>query len=240
MEEPATQREPPRESSADSNAAISRETPETAHVVEVLEHQLRHMAFSLHDGPVQTLSAAGAMLERTVRSEQLDTIHAQIAAAEGLIDYAVSEMREIMQELRPVELDETTLVCKLGECARRFETHAGIPVTVRVEGTEVAFGYDVQVSLFRVVQEALANVRKHANAHAVEVGIEFAEDAVECTVRDDGIGFDPDRATALGESSHWGLAGMRERMFLVGGEVEVASAQDGGTEVRARVRVPGA
>ena len=124
------------------------------------------MAFSLHDGPVQTLSAAGAMLERTVRSEQLDTIRAQIAAAEGLLDYAVSEMREIMQELSPVELDETTLVSKLGECARRFEAHARYPGRAdESSGTEVPLPYDVQVSLYRVVQEALANVRKHANAH---------------------------------------------------------------------------
>ena len=230
--------EHPRYSSAPAPADMrASDGAEPSHAVEVLEHQLRRLAFGLHDGPVQTLSAAGAMLQRTARSDQLDAIRAEIAAAEGLLDYAVSEMREIMQELRPVELDEATLATKLAECARRFEAHSGVRAHLATTGAEIPLDYDIQVCLYRVVQEALSNVRKHANARSVEIGCTFAEDTVECSVADDGEGFDPDRARVLEQASHWGIAGMRERMLLIGGEVDVVSQPGEGTRVVARVPV---
>lgn len=208
--------------------------------VELLEYQLRQMAFSLHDGPVQTLTAAGAMLERTGRAERLDTMRAEVAAAAGLLDYAVAEMRGLMQELRPGELDEETLVTKLGEYVRRFERQFAIPVHFDWAGEECVLPHYAQLSLFRVVQEALTNVRKHANAQSVGVRIRFGPEAVECVVRDDGVGFDPDRAAALRGTSYWGLRGMRERMLLVGGDLVISRADDGGTEIRARVPVDAA
>lgn len=222
--------------SADSNPESptgSILTPVRA--VDLLEHQLRRMAFSLHDGPVQTLSAAGAMLERTSRSDRLDSLRAQIAAAEGLIDYAMLEMREIMRELRPAALDEESLIAKISELAANYQERWETPVDLKVLGTESALGLHVQVSLFRVVQEALSNVRKHANARHIQIEIGFAADAVSCTVRDDGTGFDPDRASVLGTMSHWGLVGMKERMLLICGELTVTSEAGEGTEVRARV-----
>lgn len=220
---------------AADDGALARE-----HAVELLEYQLRQMAFSLHDGPVQTLTAAGAMLERTGRAERLDTMRAEVAAAAGLLDYAVTEMRGLMQELRPGELDEETLVTKLGEYARRFERQFAIPVQFDSTGEECVLPHYAQLSLFRVVQEALTNVRKHANAHSVGVRVRFGPEAVECVVRDDGVGFDPDRAAALRGTSYWGLRGMRERMLLVGGDLVISRADDGGTEIRARVPVDAA
>ncbi len=209
----------------------------SGHAVELLEHQLRQLAFSLHDGPVQTLTAAGAMLERTARAERLDTMRAEVAAAGGLLDYAVTEMRDLMQELRPGELDEESLLTKLGGYAKRFERQFGIPVIFDAIGTEYPLPYPVQLSLFRVAQEALTNVRKHANARSVAVTVRFAPDAVECAVRDDGAGFDPDRAAALRGTAYWGLRSMRERMLLVGGDLAVTSAEGGGTEICGRVPV---
>lgn len=205
--------------------------------VELLESQLRQMAFSLHDGPVQTLTAAGAMLERTARADRIDAMRAEVAAAGGLLDYAVAEMRDLMQELRPGELDEEALLTKLGEYARRFERQSGIPVRFEAVGEERALPYYAQLSLFRVVQEALNNVRKHANARGAEIQVRFGSEAVECIVRDDGIGFDPDRAAALRGTSYWGLRSMRERMLLVGGDLMISSANDGGTVIHARVPV---
>lgn len=225
------------EPSAEPGAPTAGDRVARAHAIELLEHQLRQMAFSLHDGPVQTLTAAGAMLERAMRAERLDTMRAEVAAVAGLLDYAVTEMRDLMQELRPGELDEESLTSKLSGYARRFERLAGIPVQLDTTGEEYALPFDTQLSLFRVVQEALTNVRKHANARTVVVRVHFDPDAVECVVRDDGVGFDPDRAAALRGSSYWGLRGMRERMLLVGGDLAISSGDDGGAEIRARVPV---
>jgi signal transduction histidine kinase len=203
--------------------------------VDLLERGLRRLAFSLHDGPVQTLSAAGAMLSRAGRSEQIETMRAQVAAAEGLLDCAQSEMRDIMHELSPAALEETSLTAKLQEYTRRYESYSGIPVDLDVVGAEGSLSVQIQLSVFRVVQEALANARKHANARAVAIVIEFTPDAVLCSVRDDGAGFDPDRAAALGATSHWGLMGMREQTVLVGGELTISSNPGEGTEVHMRV-----
>ncbi len=226
--------------SASTGESMELRTDESSVVgsaVDLVERQLRQMAFGLHDGPVQTLSAAGAMLARAGRSEQLEAMRAQVAAAEGLLDCAVSEMRDIMHELSPVALEEAFLTAKLREYASRYEGYSGLPVELKVVGTEFPLGFYVQVSLFRIVQEALANVRKHANARSVTIAVEFTPDAVRCSVRDDGAGFDPDRAAALGATSHWGLTGMRERTLLVGGELTISSSPGEGTEVR--VHVPG-
>jgi two-component system sensor histidine kinase DegS len=218
-----------------SSASVSSEL-----AIDVLERQQRQMAFGLHDGPVQTLSAAGAMLARAGGSDHVETMRAQVAAAEGLLDCAVSEMRDIMQELSPSALAEASLTEKLQEYAKRYESLAGIPVRVDVVGAEEPLESHIQVSVFRVVQEALANVRKHANARSVTIEVEFTPDAVCCTVRDDGAGFDPDRAAALGKTSHWGIAGMRERMTLVDGHLTIASSPGEGTAVHVSVPVASA
>jgi two-component system, NarL family, sensor kinase len=206
------------------------------HAVELLEHQLRQLAFSLHDGPVQTLTAAGAMLERTGRAERLDTMRAEVAAAEGLLDYAVTEMRDLMQEMRPGELDEESLLAKLAGYVKRYERQSGIPVALSATGDEYALPFSIQLSLFRVVQEALTNARKHADAHKIAIDVRFGQGAVECAITDDGVGFDPDRAAALRGTSYWGLRGMRERMLLIGGDLSICS-DDTGTTIAASVPV---
>jgi len=204
-------------------------------VVDLLEQQLRWMAFGLHDGPMQTLTAAGAMLERAGRCEELEATRARTAAAEGLLDHALFEMRGIMSELRPVELEEESLLARVHEYSVAHEKQWGIEVELSVIGTETGVSRPVQVSLFRVVQEALTNTRKHANTLSVQVEIRYDPAVVQCTVRDNGCGFDEDQLDAPGATSHWGLASMRDRMLMVGGELEITSAPGEGTEVRARV-----
>jgi len=221
---------------AQASIALHNAQQALERAVELLEQQLRWMAFSLHDGPVQTLSAAGAMLERSARSQQLDGMHALIAAAEGLLDHAQFEMREIMRELRPVELEEAeSLGAKIALYAEAYEQQWGIPVRLSSVGRERLVGRHVQVSLFRVVQEALSNVRKHANATGVDIEIRFDADQVECRVKDDGKGFDIDATSGFSTASQWGLVGMRERVLMLGGTLEIISAPGKGTEIRACV-----
>jgi len=204
-------------------------------VVEFLEQQLRRVAFSLHDGPIQTLTATGSMLQRTDSTESVESIRAQVAAAQGLLDYAVTEIRELMQEASPSELETSSLVATLSELADRTRQHWGIPVDLTVSGTEAALPQHVQVSFFRVAQEALTNVRKHAKATCVRLELAYASQSVECNVIDDGTGFDQDRAAAIGAIAHWGLGNMRERMRLIGGVLDIESEPGVGTRIRARL-----
>jgi len=204
-------------------------------VIELLEQQLRRVAFSLHDGPIQTLTATGSMLQRTDSTESVESIRAQVAAAQGLLDYAVTEIRELMQEASPSELETKSLVATLCELADRTRQHWGIPVDLTVSGTEAALPHHVQVSFFRVAQEALSNVRKHAKATCVRMELAYTPQSVECSVIDDGTGFDQDRAAAIGAIAHWGLGNMRERMRLIGGVLDIESEPGSGTSIRARL-----
>ncbi len=102
-------------------------------------------------------------------------------------------------------------------------------------GAEISVSSHVQVCLFRVVQEALTNVRKHARARHIDVEVRFGPTEVECLVRDDGRGFDLDLARELDPESHVGLTSMRSRMLMIGGRLDIVSAAGEGTQVRARV-----
>ncbi len=117
-----------------------------------------------------------------------------------------------------------------------FSTRTGLPVELRVDGGERRLSPEVELSLFRVAQEALTNAWKHAQAPRVEVGLWFDDEAVKLTVGDRGRGFAaPEQLGALVEAGHFGLVSMNERMGLVGGTLRLASGPGEGTTVTAWV-----
>jgi signal transduction histidine kinase len=204
-------------------------------MIDCLEKQLRLTAYALHDGPVQTLACAGAMLERAQRSSDLESVRAEAAAAGGLIDRAILEIRDMMSELRPVAMDACGLVQKIRTHAAEFEAAWGIPVGVTVVGEKSDLSGRCQCSVLRIVQESLTNVRRHADAHRADVRLAFGEDDVTVTVADDGVGFNPHVGGFRSSFGRWGLSGMRERVALLGGELQIMSTPDRGTRVRARI-----
>ena len=139
-----------------------------------------------------------------------------------------------MRELRPAELEEESLVAKIEHYARTVEKRGGTPIIVQLDGEEAPVGNAVQVCVFRVVQEALSNARKHADARKIDVSIRFTPAYVECIVKDDGVGFDTAKAEALDSTSHWGLASMKERMLMISGDLHIVSTPGQGTEVCVR------
>lgn len=219
---------------AEAAIALRSTQQATEQAVELVERQLRSMAYGLHDGPAQTLSAASAMLEATQRTDDLDVIRAQTAAACGLVEHASFEMREIMRDLRPVELEGERFTAQIRQYAEAVEERWGTPVRVDVVGIEAPIAHHVQVSLFRVVQEALSNARKHANARSIAIGVRFHPSYVECTVRDDGEGFDTAHIKDVDATEHWGLASMRDRMLMIGADFVIESTLGEGTVVRVR------
>lgn len=203
-----------------------------------MERQLRRLAFNLHDGPVQSLSAASAMLERAGRSNDIEAMRAKIAAAEGLLEHATLEMREIMSELRPSALDAHGLVEKIADYVSEFEIVARIPVSLTVLGEATDVSPRSQVGVFRVVQEALTNVRRHSGSVLADVVLDFSDaSAVVCTITDSGRGFEPARVARASATSKWGMLGMEERARLLGGTATITSVPGEGTCVRAIIPV---
>jgi signal transduction histidine kinase len=149
------------------------------------------------------------------------------------VESALDELRSLIFELRPPALEADGLVGSVRKHADLLSRAHGLAISVRASEDDVAPGPELERQLFRVIQEALSNVVRHASAGTASVSVEVTPEAAAVVVEDDGVGFDPEgRAIA---SRRLGLTSMRERVAALGGELEVVSSPGKGTKVRARV-----
>ncbi len=227
--------EMPRTAAESSSTRITVPEADARDALGHLERELRRVACNLHDGPVQSLAAAETMLDRAGRGDRADTIRAEIAAAQGLLTHALEEMRDVMRDLRPAALDAKGLDGKLATYLEDYEADTTIRSSLKVEGDLPALSPPAEEALFRIAQEALTNVRRHAQATRIEVTLLPLRGGVVCDVSDDGVGFDAESMLSQTSNSHWGLKGMAERAALVGGNVNLGTAPGKGTVVRAWV-----
>jgi signal transduction histidine kinase len=198
------------------------------------EEERVRIAADLHDGPIQRLSVLGYTLERgrlKAGGGDLEGALELLDRAQGDLSSEVQDLRRLMASLRPPALDQEGLEGALRDQVAAFRDRARIETEVR---TELAGrpSPEVETVLYRVVQEALQNVAKHANASKVSVRVVQRNGSVELAVNDDGVGFDPRRDMA-GAREHFGLSAMREQVTMAGGQWEVASAPGRGTSVKA-------
>jgi signal transduction histidine kinase len=197
------------------------------------EEERVRIAADLHDGPIQRLSVLGYTLERSrLRLEADDAGPALelLLRAQRDLSEEVHDLRRLMASLRPPALDEQGFEGALRDQVARFRDRVGIETEIRAELPHRP-SPEVETVLYRVVQESLQNVVKHARASRVWVEVRQRNGSVEVAVRDDGVGFDPKIRTGLRE--HFGLSAMREQVKMAGGQWEVASAPGQGTRVRA-------
>ncbi|MEW8978439.1 MAG: GAF domain-containing sensor histidine kinase [Symbiobacterium sp.] len=205
-----------------------------AREVAVLEERNR-LARELHDSVTQmlfgltlNLESAASLLQRKPEKAAALVSRSQEMAAEAL-----AEMRSLIFELRPAALQEKGLAMALSNHINLFRRRQGIDVSLALEGDE-RLTPEVEFALYRVAQEALNNVAKHARAQHVRVRLKLQPDEAFLEVCDDGIGFDPTAGVPAGS---FGMIGMRERVSEVGGSLEVESRPGQGTCIRARIPV---
>ncbi len=206
----------------------------TVHAAE--EERIR-LAANLHDGPIQRLASVSLTLDRAMlrlgRGDP-DAAGDLLERGQDELQAEVDALRRMMSELRPPILDEAGFEAGVRDLVEAFSqrTH----VTGRVTGAFLLpVAADTETALYRVVQESLWNVAKHAGASAVEVEFRDLGGVVEVTVADDGRGFRPTSSAALLRNGHFGLVGMRERLESTGGLLVVDSLPGAGTRVTARV-----
>lgn len=201
-------------------------------VVKSQEDERAHLSRELHDGTSQTLVSIKLLLESTQaqlnREQRLP-----LAKALSRLNEALHEVRNISHRLRPAELDVLGLPAALEQMGREFSEHSEMAFDMRVGGTAAALPDPVSTVLFRVTQEALTNIDKHADASAVQLRLVFGKNAVRLRIADDGRGFD-EKAVALDPRRGIGLRNMRERIESIGGRFRVNS-RSGRTEVVAEV-----
>jgi two-component system sensor histidine kinase UhpB len=155
-----------------------------------------------------------------------------------LVNQAMDELLNLARQLRPSALDDHGLVPAVETQLKRFSARTGIEVRLGTAGDPDELPEVVQTAIYRVAQEALTNVTRHAGATVVEMDLEEEQGSAELRVRDDGGGFDPSiaaRTASEAQGGGLGLVGMVERARLVGGELDVRSAPGGGTTITLRV-----
>lgn len=206
-------------------------------VVQSQEEERGHLARELHDGTSQTLVSAKLLIESAVDALERAQQDAPPALGKALqrLNESLSEVRRISHRLRPALLDTLGLPAALERLAAEFGEEGAVDAAVAVEGLPRELPEEVKTALFRVTQEALTNVRKHAQARQVRIALDFADDRVRLEVADDGVGFDVD-AMQLDPKRGIGLRNMRERVASVGGRLEMRSG-NGGTTIVADVPV---
>ena len=201
-------------------------------VIRAQEEERRRLARDLHDEVNQALTAILLRLEALAQDSPPDRA-GEVAELKRLVNQAMGELLNLARHLRPSALDDHGLMPALAAQLKRFSAHTGAEVRLNREGEPDELPEDVQTALYRVAQEALTNVARHAGATVVEVDVVIVGDRIELRVRDDGAGFDPGVAAAAtsGAGRGLGLGGMAERARLAGGELDVRSAPGVGTSV---------
>lgn len=218
--------------SLDRLRETSRQRQELARqLVTAQEEERRRIAADVHDGSVQTLVALGIRLELLARRSHDPDERAELERTRAILADALAGLRTLMAQLRPVTLDREGLEAALHQHLARME-EAGGPAVALVVNLRSEPPAEAQAILFRIAQEALANVRKHAAASQVTVTLAGDGEGARLSVRDDGRGFDPERA---GLPGHLGLETMEERATLAGGWCRVESAPGSGATVTAWV-----
>jgi signal transduction histidine kinase len=207
--------------------------------LEGAEQERTRWARELHDETLQGLGSLQLLLSSALR--QPDAERREAAARQTLehITDEIDKLRTLITELRPAELDELGLESALEALVQRRDSEGSARVELDINlgdgygGVARRFEPQIESAVYRLVQEALSNAAKHADATNVSVRVTAHGSGAEVVVRDDGRGFDPDAATA-----GFGLLGMRERVALVGGTLDVTSQPGEGTEVRVVVPIP--
>jgi signal transduction histidine kinase len=193
----------------------------------------QRMAREIHDTLAQGLTG---ILTQLQAAEQAANRPAQwrrhIANASRLARDSLSEARRSVSAMRPEALEKAHLPLAVGEIVEQWSGLTGVPVEVATTGTERSLHPEVEVTLLRTAQEALANIAKHANASRVWLTLSYMEDVVTLDVRDDGTGFELDRAPVHGG---FGLTGMRHRVAQLAGTLEIESEPGAGTAISATV-----
>jgi signal transduction histidine kinase len=204
--------------------------------LDASERERRRWARELHDETLQELGALQVTVEAIGRTEDPDRASELLRRATDHIDRGITRLQELITELRPAALDELGVEPAVESLVERIRELSGIRIEadLALDGAgsdgDARLDAEIESAIYRIIQEGLNNVVKHADASTVRLRVDETDGVVEVVVRDDGNGFDPDRV-----DGGFGLVGMRERVTLVDGSLSISSKPGEGTEVRAEL-----
>ena len=226
--------------------ALERSTEEIARKNEQLEELLAgigqtqneervRIAQDIHDGVMQTLTGAIYELKALETLDGTDHHAPGLRTVRELLHQLETELRGVIQDLRPAELEGSGLAAAIEAEAGELRTRFGLDCRVKVVGRPKPLPEPVEVAALRIVKEALRNAHLHAAANAVSIEVHYRRRDVQVVVRDDGSGFDPVRTNDA--RPHLGITGMRRRAEAIGGAFTLQSKAGGGTTIVAQLPV---
>jgi signal transduction histidine kinase len=206
-------------------------------LLSVQEEERKKISRELHDVIAQTLSGINVRLAslKTESSDGIANLHKKITSAQRLVEKSVDIVHRFARELRPTVLDDLGLIPALESFMKSYMEDTGVRASLKVfAGIEESNG-TTRTMLYRVAQEALNNVARHAKASQVEVSIKCLEGIIHMDIKDDGQGFDADGKSNPKQHNRLGLIGMRERVEMVGGTFHVESTPGQSTTIRVEI-----
>ena len=201
-------------------------------LVEVQEAERRHLALELHDEIGQALTGLKLTLEKGTHL-RADAPGSSLDEAQAQIDGLIDQVRQMSLDLRPGMLDDLGLLPALLWYFERYTAQTNISIAFSHDGPQGRFQPEVETAAYRIAQEALTNIARHAGVSEAIVRVSANENTLRLYIEDEGTGFDPDIELSAGNSS--GLAGMRERAALLGGRLSVDSAPNAGARLWAEL-----
>jgi two-component system sensor histidine kinase DegS len=204
-------------------------------IILAQEEERKRIAREIHDGMAQTMANVvlrTEIAERMLVKQEFTAVKEELVDLKGQVRGGLEEVRKIIFNLRPMALDDLGIVPTLRKYVQDFEEKTRIRTKFQLNGREARFPSGLEIAIFRLVQEALSNVLKHARATYVSVELTLELEQVKIYIVDNGVGFNVEMTQKIiTKGNNFGLLGMRERVELLEGTMEIDSEQDSGTRI---------
>lgn len=210
-------------------------------IIKAQEEERKRVAREIHDGPAQSLANVVFRVElcEKLMDVDLDKTKEELRELKQIVKNGLQEVRRIIFDLRPMALDDLGLVPALSRFVETFQEREGIGLELTILGKERQLHSSLEIALFRLIQESLSNIKKHAQAKEAKIRVEFTPSRVNAMVEDWGKGFDIDKFhQKVREQESFGLLGMQERVKLLGGEMQIKSSIGKGTKIIIGIPTP--
>jgi|ERR1035437_4899145 two-component system sensor histidine kinase DegS len=208
---------------------------------QVVEEERMRIARGMHDGPAQSMSnlvLQVEVLERLIERGDPAQVKLEFQGFKKSVKNALSETRQLIFDLRPMTLDDLGIVPTLRKYTKEYSDKHNLVIHFNVEGAERRLPPELEGNIFRIVQEALNNIQKHAHARTAEVNFQLGTDNILISIKDDGEGFDNDHIQEEGAQKRLGLISMQERSQVHHGNMQVRSLPGKGSDIRITIPVP--
>jgi len=208
-------------------------------IIKAQEEERKRVAREIHDGPAQSMANIVMRAEFCLKLLDMDPgrVRNELIALQDLVRLSLTDVRKIIFDLRPMVLDDLGLAPALHRYLADYKEQYGLHIEFLFFGQQRRLDSSIEVALFRIIQETISNIRKHAKAKSAMVKMELLSNKVNIHIKDDGRGFDLDKVMADKNRDGYGLVGMRERVQLLEGEMNITTAPGRGTSINISVPV---